>query len=324
MSTPLLRIKDLKKYFPIKVGLLGKVVGYVKAVDGVSFDIDLGEVVSIVGESGSGKTTIAKCILLLERLTYGKILYNGEDVTLLRAEKLREYRRSIQAVFQNPFLSLDPRMNVFDILAEPVKINMKLSREELYEYISSLLNMVGLDRSFLDKYPHELSGGQAQRVAIARAISLKPRLIILDEPTSALDVSVQAQILNLLADLKNELNLSYLLITHDLSIVKYISDRIIVVYLGRIMEEGLSEEILDKPLHPYTQTLFSAIPDPYTRSSRERIILRGEPPSPINPPPGCRFHTRCPYVMEVCKRQEPDEIRFSSTHKVYCWLYVEK
>ncbi|MEM0275233.1 MAG: dipeptide/oligopeptide/nickel ABC transporter ATP-binding protein, partial [Nitrososphaerota archaeon] len=225
MNTALLRIEDLKKYFPIRVGLFGKVVGYIKAVDGVSFNVDAGEVVSLVGESGSGKTTIARCLLLLEKPTSGKILYDSEDITQLRGEKLRNYRRSVQAVFQNPFLSLDPRMNVFQIISEPVKNSMKLSREELLEYVSSLLELVGLDKSFLDKYPHELSGGQAQRVAIARAISLKPKLIILDEPTSALDVSVQAQILNLLADLKKELSLSYLLITHDLSIVKYISDR---------------------------------------------------------------------------------------------------
>lgn len=323
MNTALLRIEDLKKYFPIRVGLFGKVVGYIKAVDGVSFNIDAGEVVSLVGESGSGKTTIARCLLLLEKPTSGKILYDGEDITLLRGEKSRNYRRSIQAVFQNPFLSLDPRMNVFQIISEPVKNSMKFSREELLEYVSSLLEMVGLDESFLDKYPHELSGGQAQRVAIARAISLKPKLIILDEPTSALDVSVQAQILNLLADLKKELSLSYLLITHDLSIVKYISDRIIIIYLGRIMETGLSEEIFENPLHPYTQILFSSIPDPY-RKSRERIILRGEPPSPVNPPPGCRFHTRCPYAIDICKEREPPEIKVSSMHKVYCWLHVEK
>ncbi|MEM2558859.1 MAG: ABC transporter ATP-binding protein [Nitrososphaerota archaeon] len=323
MNTALLRIEDLKKYFPIRVGLFGKVVGYIKAVDGVSFNVDAGEVVSLVGESGSGKTTIARCLLLLEKPTSGKILYDSEDITQLRGEKLRNYRRSVQAVFQNPFLSLDPRMNVFQIISEPVKNSMKLSREELLEYVSSLLELVGLDKSFLDKYPHELSGGQAQRVAIARAISLKPKLIILDEPTSALDVSVQAQILNLLADLKKELSLSYLLITHDLSIVKYISDRIIIIYLGKIMETGSSEEIFENPLHPYTRILFSSIPDPY-RKFGERVILRGEPPSPVNPPPGCRFHTRCPYAIDICRKQEPPEIKSSLIHKVYCWLHTEK
>ncbi len=323
MSTALLKIENLKKYFPIKVGLFGKIAGYVKAVDRVSLNIDSREVVSLVGESGSGKTTIAKCILLLEKPTDGRMLYKGEDIILFRGEKLREYRRGVQAVFQNPFLSLDPRMSVFEILSEPVKNNLNLSKMELHEYMLKLLEMVGLDGSFLEKYPHELSGGQAQRVAIARAISLKPKLLILDEPTSALDVSVQAQILNLLADLKNELGLSYLLITHDLSIVRYISDRIIVMYLGRVMEAGLSEEIFNEPLHPYTQALFSSIPDPYYREPK-RISLRGEPPSPINPPPGCRFHTRCPHAVEICGRKEPLEYEASKTHKVYCWLHLEK
>jgi len=323
MNTTLLRIENLKKYFPIKVGLFGRIAGYVKAVDCVSLNIDSGEVVSLVGESGSGKTTIAKCILLLEKPTDGRILYKDEDIIFFRGGKLREYRRSVQAIFQNPFLSLDPRMSVFEIISEPVKNNLKPSKKELHEYMLKLLEMVGLDESLLEKYPHELSGGQAQRVAIARAISLKPKLLILDEPTSALDVSIQAQILNLLVDLKNELGLSYLLITHDLSIVRYIGDRIIVMYLGRVMEAGLSEEIFNEPLHPYTQALFSSIPDPYYRESR-RISLRGEPPSPINPPPGCRFHTRCPHAMEICERKEPPEYETSKSHKVYCWLYLEK
>jgi len=324
MKAELMKIKDLKKYFPVKTGLFGKIVGYVKAVDGVTFNIGLGEVVSLVGESGSGKTTIAKCLLLLERPTYGQILFNGNDITQISGKKLKDYRRNVQAVFQNPFLSLDPRMNVYDIVSEPVKHHMKLPKKELYEYVSKLLEMVGLDKSFLDKFPHELSGGQAQRVAIARAISLNPKLVVLDEPTSALDVSIQAQILNLLAELKEKMNFSYLLITHDLSIVRYISDRVLVIYLGKIMEEGPSENIFNEPLHPYTQILLSSIPDPFTEEVREKTILRGEPPSPLNPPRACRFHTRCPYVMDICKEEEPSETYYRAEHRVFCWLYLKK
>lgn len=320
----LMKINNLKKYFPIRSGIFGKIVGYVKAVDGVTFSIGQGEVVSLVGESGSGKTTIAKCILLLEKPTSGEIIFDGYDITQANSKKLKDYRRNVQAVFQNPFLSLDPRMNVYDIVSEPVKNHMKLSRRELYEYVSKLLEMVGLDRSFLDKFPHELSGGQAQRVAIARAISLNPKLVVLDEPTSALDVSIQAQILNLLAELKEKINLSYLLITHDLSIVRYISDRVLVIYLGKIMEEAPTEEIFGEPRHPYTQILLSSIPDPFNRDTREKTILRGEPPSPVNPPRACRFHTRCPHVMDICREEEPPEIIGKNKHRTYCWLYVEK
>ena len=320
----LMEIRNLRKYFPIRSGLFGKIIGYVKAVDGVTFSIDQGEVVSLVGESGSGKTTIAKCLLLLERPTSGEILFNGNNIIEARGKEYKDYRRSVQAVFQNPFLSLDPRMNVYDIVSEPVKNHIKLSRKELYEYVSKLLEMVGLNRSFLEKYPHELSGGQAQRVAIARAISLNPRLVILDEPTSALDVSIQAQILNLLSELRERMNLSYLLITHDLSIVRYISDRVLVIYLGKIMEEAPTEKIFKEPLHPYTQILLNSVPEPFTEDVREKVILRGEPPSPINPPKACRFHTRCPYVMDVCGEEEPPEIKYGEKHRAYCWLYVKK
>ncbi|MEM3819566.1 MAG: ABC transporter ATP-binding protein [Nitrososphaerota archaeon] len=320
----LVEINNLRKYFPIRSGLFGKIVGHVKAVDGVTFSVGQSEVVSLVGESGSGKTTIAKCLLLLERPTSGEILFDGYDITEARGKEYRDYRRSVQAVFQNPFLSLDPRMNVHDIISEPVKNHMKLSRKELYEYVSKLLEMVGLDQSFLEKFPHELSGGQAQRVAIARAISLNPKLVILDEPTSALDVSIQAQILNLLAGLKEKMNLSYLLITHDLSIVRYISDRVLVIYLGKIMEEAPTEKIFKEPLHPYTQTLLTSVPDPFAKDVREKVILRGEPPSPTNPPKACRFHTRCPHVMDVCREEEPPEIQFGEKHRTYCWLHVKK
>jgi len=321
---PLLQVLDLKKYFPIKVGLLGKISGYVKAVDGVTFEINSGEVLSLVGESGSGKTTIAKNILLLERPTSGKILFDGLDITKISSKRLKEYRRKIQAVFQNPFLSLDPKMRVHGIVSEPLKAHMKLAKREIEERVARLLEIVGLDSSFMYKFPHELSGGQAQRVAIARAIALEPKLLILDEPTSALDVSVQAQILNLLSELKDELKLSYLMITHDLSIVRYISDRTVVIYLGKIMEKGPTEKIFEEPCHPYTQVLLSSVPDIYVRMFEKRIVLKGEPPSPVNPPPGCRFHTRCPRAMPICKEKIPPEIHVDEDHVVSCWLYARK
>ncbi len=324
MSIPLLRVSNLRKYFPIKFGILGKVSGYVKAVDGVTFEIGPGEVLSLVGESGSGKTTIAKNILLLEKPTSGSILFDGQDITKISKKKLKEYRRKVQAVFQNPFLSLDPRMSVYDLVSEPLMVHMKLTRRELRERVIRLLEMVGLDSSFLHKFPHELSGGQAQRVAIARAAAVNPKLLILDEPTSALDVSVQAQILNLLAELKGEMNLSYLLITHDLSIVRYISDKTVVIYLGKVMEKGPTEEIFKKSRHPYTQVLLSSIPDIHVGAIERRITLKGEPPSPINPPSGCRFHTRCPYAMPICGEKNPPEVPINGDHVVACWLYAKR
>lgn len=322
MVQEILRIEKLKKYYPIRSGLFRRITGYVRAVDGVSLTINEGEVISIVGESGSGKTTIAKCILLLEKPTDGSIFFKNKSLTNLKGEELKEYRRNVQAVFQNPFLSLNPRMNVEGIISEPIKAHLKISKPEIKKKIYEVLELVGLSYKIISKYPHELSGGQAQRVAIARAVVLNPKLIILDEPTSALDVSVQAQILNLLADLKDSLNLSYLMISHDLSVVRYISDKIIVLYLGKIMEYGSTETIFKKPAHPYTQALLSSVPDPYYKILKERIIPKGEPPSPINPPSGCRFHTRCPYFMPICKR-EPPLVTLENDHKVICWLYAE-
>ncbi|MCX8187641.1 MAG: ATP-binding cassette domain-containing protein [Nitrososphaeria archaeon] len=324
MKMPLLRVLDLRKYFPIKAGLFGKIVGYIKAVDGVTFEVKDGEVLSLVGESGSGKTTIAKNILLLEEPTSGQIIFGESDITKISGRKLKEYRRMVQAVFQNPFLSLDPRMRVNEILSEPLIAHMKLTRKEIEERVTRLLEIIGLDSSFMYKFPHELSGGQAQRIAIARAIALEPKLVILDEPTSALDVSVQAQILNLLSELKEKLGLSYLMITHDLSIVKYISDRTMVIYLGKIMEEGPTEKIFEEPHHPYTQILLSSVPDIYSRKSEKKTIPRGEPPSPVNPPQGCRFHTRCPSAMPLCKEKTPLETQVDEGHLVSCWLYVRK
>ncbi len=323
----MLEVVDLVKYFPIKKGVFGRVVGYVRAVDHVSFRIGENETFALVGESGSGKTTTAKCILGLLKPTSGKILFQGKNILELRGEEAKWYRRNVQAVFQNPFLSLNPRMKVEDIVAEPLKVHRKdLSKDQIKEIVYEILDRVGLTRALAKRYPYDLSGGQAQRVAIARAIVLKPKLIVLDEPTSALDVSVQAQILNLLIDLKEELKLSYLMISHDLSVVRYISDWVAVMYLGKIVELAETEELFEKPLHPYTQALLSAVPEPDPRimKSKKRIILPGEPPSAINPPPGCRLHPRCPYVMDRCSKEEPPLIEYERNHWVACWLYHRK
>lgn len=318
----LLEVIGLKKYFPIRKGILGKIAGYVKAVDGVSFHVNENEVFSLVGESGSGKTTVARCILKLCEPTDGMILFEGIDVTKLKGKKLKEYRRKVQAVFQNPFLSLDPRMKVIDIVAEPILAHNKISRDEARKEAMEVLKKVGLSASLAKRFPSDLSGGQAQRVAIARALALKPKLIILDEPTSALDVSVQAQILNLLEDLRREFGLSYLLISHDLSVVRYISDRVAVMYLGKIVEYAGTEELFTNPIHPYTKALLSAVPepDPKLKKLKKRITLPGEPPSAINPPQGCRLHPRCPYANEKCKKEEPELRHVGKDHYVRCWL----
>ncbi len=322
----LLNVVNLKKYFPIRRGLFGRIVGYVKAVDSVSFNIDENEVFSLVGESGSGKTTVARCILKLYDPTDGRIVFEGRDITRLKGRDLKDYRRKVQAVFQNPFLSLNPRMRIADIVSEPLLAHMKISKSKAHKAAVELLERVGLSASLARRFPSDLSGGQAQRVAIARALALKPKLIVLDEPTSALDVSVQAQILNLLEDLSREYKLSYLLISHDLSVVRYISDRVGVMYLGNIVEEAPTEVLFENPLHPYTQALLSAVPepDPSLKKLRKRIMLPGEPPSAINPPKGCRLHPRCPKVMEICSREEPPLIEVKEGHKVKCWLYVKK
>ena len=319
----LLEVSNLIKYFPIKTGLFGKIVGYVKAVDGVSFKINENSIMGLVGESGSGKTTTARCILKLYEPTAGKILFEGKDVANLGRKDIKWYRKNVQGVFQNPFLSLNPRMKVESIIAEPLKTHTSLSKEEIKKKVRELLAKVGLPQEIAGRYPYDLSGGQAQRVAIARAIATHPKLIVLDEPTSALDVSVQAQILNLLADLKEEFKLSYLLISHDLSVVRYITDYVAVMYLGRIVEYSPTEELFSNPLHPYTQALLSSVPepDPSLRQKKKRIVLPGEPPSALNPPTGCKLHPRCPYVMDKCVKEEPELLRVSNEHYVRCWLY---
>ncbi|MCS7111484.1 MAG: ABC transporter ATP-binding protein [Ignisphaera sp.] len=321
----LLDILRLKMYFPIRRGVLGRVIGYVKAVDDITFSINSNEVYSLVGESGSGKSTVARCILKLYEPTEGRILFEGRDVTRTRGRELLEYRKMVQAVFQNPYLSLNPRMSIADIVAEPILEHTGVGKDEAYRAALELLERVGISRELARRYPSSLSGGQAQRVAIARAIALKPKLVVLDEPTSSLDVSLQAQILNLLEDLYSEYRMSYLLISHDLSVVRYVSDRVGVMYLGKLVEEGYTENLFENPLHPYTQALISSIPEPdpaYGKLNR-RITLPGEPPSAVSPPPGCRLNPRCPRFMDLCRREEPPVVEVEKGHTVSCWLYAK-
>lgn len=324
MNKVLVEVHNLKKYFPIR-GWLFKTVGYVKAVDGVSFCIGEKETYGLIGESGCGKTTLGRTILRLIEPTAGKVIFDGINLMELDSRKLKRMRRYMQIVFQNPFSSLDPRMCVRDIIAIGLKAHTNLTDQEIDQKVLRLLKLVGLKEEHMWRYPHELSGGQNQRIAIARAISLDPRFIVLDEPTSALDVSVQAQILNLLKDLREKLKISYLFISHDISVVGYISDRIGVMYLGKIVEEMNAEKIWTDSMHPYTQSLISAIPIPSLEmKKKKRIFLRGEVPSPVNPPSGCRFHPRCPYSMDICKYEEPKMIEIESNHFVACHYVTKK
>jgi len=319
----LVEVHNLKKYFPIR-GWLFKTVGYVKAVDGVSFYIGEKETYGLIGESGCGKTTLGRTILRLIEPTSGEVIFDGTNLTKLDKRELKKMRRYMQIVFQNPFSSLDPRMCVRDIIAIGLKAHTSLTDIEIDKKVLRLLKLVGLKEEHMWRYPHELSGGQNQRVAIARAISLDPKFIVLDEPTSALDVSVQAQILNLLEDLQEKLKLSYLFISHDISVVGYISDRIGVMYLGKIVEEMSAEKIWENSMHPYTQSLISAVPIPSLEvRKKKKIVLRGEVPSPVNPPSGCRFHPRCPHAMDICKHKEPEIIEIENNHFVACH-YVAK
>jgi len=323
MTDTLVDIQNLKVYFPIRSGLIPRVAGYVKAVDDVTLNIDKGEVFGLVGESGSGKTTLARALLRLVEPNSGQILFDDVDLLKIGRNRLKHLRKDMQVVFQNPFLSLNPRMIVRNQIAEPLKAHTKMSETEITHRASELLKLVGLSDEHLWKYSIELSGGQAQRVCIARALALSPKLVILDEPTSSLDVSVQAQILNLLEDLQKRLGLTYLLITHDLGVVEYIADRVAVMYLGKIAEVGTFSEIFQDPAHPYTEALLSAVPkvDP-APTDKARIILRGNIPSPASPPTGCRFHTRCQkYIGDICRDVEPNLTTLSATRKVACHLY---
>lgn len=321
MSEYVLEVQDLKKYFPIKSGVLKRTVGYVRAVDGVSFQVKPGETLGIVGESGCGKSTTGRMIMRLTTPTSGKIILDGKDITHAKGEELRASRRKSQMVFQDPYASLNPRMSVGESIAEPLIVNKVLSKSEAFERAGELLQTVGLRASDIHRYPHEFSGGQRQRIGIARALALNPKLIVADEAVSALDVSIQSQILNLLMDLKHQFNLSYLFISHNLAVVRHISDRVGVMYLGHLVEIGPKHSLYQDPLHPYTQALLSAAPEPRRTKRRERIILQGDVPSPANPPSGCPFHTRCPRVMDVCRQTMPKPVQVHPDHWVACHLH---
>ena len=317
----LLRVSHLKTYFPIKKGFFNKVVGHVKAVDDVSFFVNRCETLGVVGESGCGKSTMGRSVLRLIEPTEGEVLFDGVDVRSLKPDELRAFRKRMQIIFQDPLSSLDPRYTIDRTLAEPLKLHTDMSDAEIREKVLDLMAQVGLQPFHASKFPHEFSGGQRQRIGIARAISLNPDFIVCDEPVSALDVSIQSQVLNLLRELQEKMNLSYLFISHDLSVVKYISDRIAVMYLGHIVEMAESGELFAHKLHPYTQALTSAIPIPNPHLNKERIVLQGNVPNPANPPSGCPFHERCAQCMDICKEENPAFREVSPGHYVSCHLY---
>ena len=323
-SAPLLDVRNLVMHFPLTQGIIfQRKVGAVQAVDGVSFTVNRGETLGLVGESGCGKSTTGRAILQLYKPTSGEVIFDGTDLTKLDGGDMRKQRRHLQMVFQDPYASLNPRMTVGNIVSEPMQIHSLVPKNERTQRVQELLQTVGLNPYFANRYPHEFSGGQRQRIGIARALAANPDFIVADEPVSALDVSIQAQVVNLLEDLQDKLGLTYLFIAHDLSVVRHISDRVAVMYLGKIVEMADRNALYDDPLHPYTKALLSAvpIPDPVIEKRRERIILTGDVPSPINPPSGCHFHTRCPYVMEVCKQVDPILADQGGGHFVACHLY---
>ena len=320
-DSAVLQVKELKKHFPVARGFLGQTKQYLKAVDGISLEIEPGMTYGLVGESGCGKTTTAKLILLLEEPTGGQILFGGQPVSDLTSDGQRDYKASVQAVFQDPWASLNPRMRVKGIVGEPLEINTTLTRKEIRSRVSELLEEVGLAPYQADLFPHEFSGGQRQRIGVARALALNPKVVILDEPVSALDVSIRAQIMNLLKDLQAEHNLSYLLIAHHLATVRHMCDKVGVMYLGRIVEEAETEELYENPLHPYTRALMSAALPSHPDIERDEIILTGEVPSPVNTPSGCHFHPRCPARFEPCDSVEPVATEPLTGHRVVCHLY---
>ena len=320
---PLLEVKELRKCFPIKKNFMGKVLSELVAVDGVSFDVYPGETIGIVGESGCGKTTLGRTILKLHEPSGGEIIFNGENITDYQTKDMRHLRTDMQIIFQDPYSSLPPRSTVGDILSEPVIVHGIVPKDQVKDYVLDLMEKCGLRDYYYERYPHEFSGGQRQRICIARALSVNPKLVVCDEPVSALDVSIQAQIINLLKDLQRSLNLTYLFISHDLSVVKFISDKIGVMYLGSMVEFGSKEEIFSSPLHPYTKALFSAIPNPDPDKKMERIPLQGDIPSPANPPSGCRFHTRCPNATPKCAEVAPEYKEYRPGHFAACHLCEE-
>ena len=321
MRQRLVEVEDLKKYYPVTAGLLSRHIADVKAVDGVSFYIMEGETLGLVGESGCGKSSLGRTLLRLEEPTAGRVLYKGSDIMMWDKRQLKELRKEAQMIFQDPQSSLDPRMTIGDSIGEALLIHSVGTEKERLERVEELLKRVGLEPEHAMRYPHELSGGQKQRIGIARALAVNPKLIVADEPVSALDVSVQAQILNLIMDLQRELGLAYLFIAHDLAVIGQVSDRIAVMYLGQIIELANRTKLLGHPFHPYTEALISAIHVPDPHQKRERILLQGEVPSPVEPPPGCRFHTRCPKVMRICCQEQPTLRQLEKNHFVSCHLY---
>ncbi|HLR10391.1 MAG TPA: dipeptide ABC transporter ATP-binding protein [Sporosarcina sp.] len=322
-TKPLLKVNGLKKYFPIKKGLLGKTDSYVKAVDDLSFHVNEGETLGIVGESGCGKSTTGRTLMRLLEPTEGTVEFDGKELTALSAENMRKVRRDIQMVFQDPYASLNPRHTVERILSEPLLVHGVKSAKERKKKVHEFLEIVGLSAYHAQRYPHQFSGGQRQRIGIARALMTNPKLIIADEPVSALDVSIQAQVLNLMQDLQKEFKLTYIFIAHDLGVVRHISDRVAVMYLGKIVEIADSEQLYAKPLHPYTQALLSAVPVPDPDFQADDIMLEGDMPNPANPPTGCAFHTRCPFKMDICSQVTPTLDEEETGHSVACHLYTE-
>ena len=318
----LLEVRNLKKHYPIRRGVLKQATGHVQAVDGVSFDLYEGETLGIVGESGSGKSTLGRTLVRLLNPTDGEIIFQGVPIEGLRNRQLMKYRKDMQMIFQDPFSSLNPRMKIGKIVGEPIAAQGGITKREMEERVAHLLEKVGLAPDTKNKYPHEFSGGQRQRIGIARALSLNPKLIIGDEPVSALDMSIQAQVLNLMKDLQEEFGLTYIFIAHDLSVVKHISDRVGVMYLGRMAEIGPKKALYSNPLHPYTQALMSAVPSTDVDRTRERIRLKGEPPNPADPPKGCAFHPRCPLAFERCEMERPEMTHIEDGHYVACHLHA--
>ena len=324
MAKPILQVRHLVKYFPIKKGVFRRTVGWVRAVDDVSFDVYEGETLGLVGESGCGKTTTALTILRLEEPTRGQVIFDGKDITKLKRRDMRKMRKGMQIIFQDPYSSLDPRMKVKDIIAEGMLTHNMLNGRNVYKRVGELLERVGIPADYMNRFPHEFSGGQRQRVGIARALALEPKIIMCDEAVSALDVSIRSQIINLLKDLQNEFKFTYLFIAHDLSVIKYISDRVAVMYVGKMVELADKKAFFDDPLHPYTQALISAVPVPNPDYKKKRIVLQGDVPSPANPPKGCRFHPRCFKAMDICSKVEPELVEVKPGHFVACHLYDKK